>query len=257
MCLILFSYKNHLQYDLILASNRDEFRDRPTAQLDFWDDYPDVLAGRDLMSGGTWMGITRTGRFAALTNFRSMPMIKQNSPSRGNLVKDFLLGNMSASDYIQSIRTNAKSYSGFNLIVGNMSELFYFSNCKKNVLQIPSGLYGLCNNFLDVPWPKVEKGKQQLSKCLNNNSDPNIKQIFTLLSDSTCPETNQLPRTGVSLEWEKMLSPIFIDNPFYGTRSQSILTIKPSGYVSFYERTIHRDNIRKGDIRKRSFQISC
>jgi uncharacterized protein with NRDE domain len=257
MCLILFSYKNHSHYDLILASNRDEFRDRPTAQLDFWEDFPDVLAGRDLMNGGTWMGITRTGRFAALTNFRSLPMIKQNSPSRGDLVKDFLLGDMPASDYIQDVKSNANSYSGFNLIVGNMDALFYLSNCKKDFQQISSGLFGLSNNYLDVPWPKVTRGKQQLSKCLENNSELDIKQMFTLLSDTTCPETNQLPRTGVSLEWEKMLSPIFIDNPFYGTRSQSIIIIKTSGYVSFYERTIHRDNIRKGDIRKRSFQISC
>jgi uncharacterized protein with NRDE domain len=257
MCLILFSYKNHLHYDLILASNRDEFRDRPTAKLEFWEDFPDVLAGRDLMNGGTWMGITRTGRFAALTNFRSLPMIRQNSPSRGNLVKDFLLGNMSASEYIQEIRADAKSYSGFNLIVGNKEELFYYSNCKKGFQQIPPGLFGLCNNYLDVSWPKVKRGKQQLSKCLENDSEPDIKQIFTLLSDTTSAETNQLPRTGVSLEWEKLLSPIFIDNPFYGTRSQSILMIKTGGYVSFFERTIHRDNIRKGEIRKRSFQISC
>ena len=257
MCLILFSYKKQSNYDLILASNRDEFRDRPTAQLEFWEDFPEVLAGRDLINGGTWMGITRTGRFAALTNFRSLPMIKQESPSRGNLVKDFLVGNMSASDYIQELQAIAETYSGFNLIVGNMDELIYFSNCKKDSQIIPSGLFGLSNNYLDVPWPKVKRGKQQFSECLdNNNIEPDIKKIFTLLSDKFYPEIHQLPRTGVSIEWEQMLSPIFIDNPFYGTRSQSILTIKTSGYVSFYERTIHRDNIRKGKIRKRSFQIS-
>jgi uncharacterized protein with NRDE domain len=256
MCLILFSYKNYPHYDLILASNRDEFRDRPTSQLEFWDDFPDVLAGRDLMNGGTWMGITRTGRFAALTNFRSLPMIKQTSPSRGNLVKDFLIGNMSASAYINQLKPIANAFSGFNLIAGNMNELLYLSNCKKEYQIIPSGLFGLSNNFLDAPWPKVKRGKQLLSKCLKNDSEPDIKQIFTLLSDISYPDSHQLPRTGISMEWEQMLSPIFIDNPFYGTRSQSILTIKTSGYVSFYERTIHRDNIRKGEIRKRSFQIS-
>jgi uncharacterized protein with NRDE domain len=255
MCLILFSYKNHSQYDLILASNRDEFRDRATAKLEFWEDYPDVLAGRDLINGGTWMGITRTGRFAALTNFRSLPMIKQDSPSRGNLVKNFLVGHMSASDYIHELQTVAESYSGFNLIAGTMNELIYFSNCRKEEQTISSGLFGLSNNFFDVPWPKVQRGKQMLSKCLDHDNEIDIKQIFTLLSDTFYPEIHQLPRTGISMEWEQMLSPIFIDNPFYGTRSQSILTIKQSGYVSFYERTIHRDNIRKGAIRKRSFQI--
>jgi len=256
MCLILFSYKNHSNYDLILASNRDEFRDRPTAQLEFWEDYPAVLAGRDLMNGGTWMGITLTGRFAALTNFRSLPMIKQDSPSRGNLVKDFLLGNMPALDYINELKPTAKNYSGFNLLAGTMDELFYFTNCKDDVQRIPSGLFGLSNNFFDVSWPKVKRGKQKLSKCLDTVTEPDIKQIFTLLSDKTCPEIDQLPRTGISMEWEQMLSPIFIDNPFYGTRSQSILMIKTDGSVSFYERTIYRDNIRKGKIRKRSFQIS-
>jgi uncharacterized protein with NRDE domain len=256
MCLILFSYKNHSDYDLILASNRDEFRDRPTAKLEFWEDFPDVLAGRDLINGGTWMGITRTGRFAALTNFRSLPMIKQDSPSRGNLVKDFLCGNMSASDYIQKLKPIAASYSGFNLIFGNMDALFYFSNCSQEIQTISSGLFGLSNNFLNVPWPKVERGKHLFSECMEKDSEPDIKQIFTLLSDQSYPERHQLPRTGISMEWEQMLSPIFIDNSFYGTRSQSILSIKKNGYISFYERTIHADNIRKGSIRKRSFQIS-
>jgi uncharacterized protein with NRDE domain len=256
MCLILFSYKNHSNYDLILVSNRDEFRDRPTAPLEFWEDFPDVLAGRDLVNGGTWMGITRTGRFAALTNFRSLPMIKQDSPSRGHLVKDFLVGDMSAMDYIQKLKPTAKTYSGFNLLVGNMDELFYFSNCKNDIQTLPSGLFGLSNNFLDVPWPKVKRGKQEFSKCLEHKTEPDIKQFLTIMSDKNYPEIHQLPRTGISMEWEQMLSPIFIDNPFYGTRSQSILIIKTSGSVSFYERTIHRDNIRKGKIRKRSFQIS-
>jgi len=256
MCLILFSYKNHPEYDLILASNRDEFRDRPTAPLDFWEDYPDILAGKDLMNGGTWMGITRTGRFAALTNFRSLPMIKQDSPSRGNLVKNFLIGNMSPPAYIQDLKGIAESYSGFNLILGTMNELLYFSNCKKEYQPLTPGIFGLCNNFLDVRWPKVKRGKQLFSKCLENEKELNIKQIFKLLTDKNYPEINQLPQTGISIEWEQMLSPIFIDNPFYGTRSQSVLSIKTSGYVSFYERTIHRDNIKKGVIRKRSFQIS-
>jgi len=255
MCLILFSYKNHSHYDLILASNRDEFRDRPTAPLEFWEDDPDVLAGRDLMNGGTWMGITRTGRFAALTNFRSIPMIKQDSPSRGYLVKNFLVGKMSASDYIDELQTTAEIYSGFNLIIGTIKELIYFSNCKKEAQPIASGMFGLSNNFLDVSWPKVKRGKHLLSECLDCTEDLDIKQIFTLLSDTSIPKDHHLPRTGISMEWEQMLSPIFIDNSFYGTRSQSILTINKSGYVSFYERTIHRDNIRKGAIRKRSFQI--
>ena len=256
MCLILFCYKNHTKYDFILASNRDEFRDRPTAVLEFWEDYPSVLAGKDLVNGGTWMGITRTGRFAALTNFRSPVMIKSDSPSRGQLVKNFLISDMSPTDYLQSIEHHADQFSGFNLMVGDMNQLLYLSNCKKDIHKISPGIYGLSNNFLNVSWPKVDRGKHLFSKCIPDNTDPDIKQILALLSDQLYPDENLLPETGISREWEKMLSPIFIDNPFYGTRSQSILMISTTGHVSFYERTIHRDNVRKGEIRKRSFQIS-
>ncbi|MBF0450742.1 MAG: NRDE family protein [Candidatus Magnetomorum sp.] len=255
MCLILFSYKNHPLYDLILVSNRDEFRDRPTEALNFWEDAPSVLAGRDLQNGGTWMGITRTGRFAAITNFRSFAVIKENSPSRGQLVKDYLLGKDSPLAYIEKIKPVASTYSGFNLLMGDMNQLFYFSNCKTDHEAVTSGLYGLSNNFLNVPWPKVKKGKQSLADILKQDSPLEIKPFFMLLSDKSHPNDSLLPKTGVSLEWERLLSPVFIADPFYGTRSQSVLLISQKGQVDFYERTIHRDNCRKGSICKRSFQI--
>ncbi|KPA11568.1 protein containing DUF833 [Candidatus Magnetomorum sp. HK-1] len=255
MCLILFSYKNHPTYDLVIAANRDEFRDRPSAKIDYWEDAPSVLAGRDLQNGGTWMGITRSGRFAGITNFRSLAAIKEDSPSRGHLVKDFLTGNDSPLDYLKQIEAEASNYSGFNLLVGDMEQLYYFSNCKKGYEKITTGIHGLSNNFLDVPWPKLEKGTQHLKNILENNLQPEIKPFFKLLTDTSQPEDSRLPRTGISLEWERMLAPIFINNSFYGTRSQSVLFITKDRRVVFYERTIHRDNCRKGSIRKQSFQI--
>jgi len=255
MCLILFSYKNHPTYDLIIASNRDEFRDRSTEVLDFWPDNPSILAGRDLQNGGTWLGITRNGRFAAITNFRSLSVIKENSPSRGHLVKDYLMGCDSPLAYIEKIEKEASKYSGFNLLVGDNNHLYYISNCKAGYEEISPGCYGLSNSFLDAPWPKIEKGKQAFEEAIQDDNLLEIKPFFVLLSDKSFPEESLLPRTGVSLEWEKMLSPIFITNPFYGTRSQAVLLVTRNGHVDFYERTIHRENCRKGSIRKRSFHI--
>jgi len=255
MCLILFSYKNHPTFDLVMAANRDEFRDRPTEKLGYWDDAPSVLAGRDLQNGGTWMGITRDGRFAAITNFRNLSTIKEDSPSRGYLVKDYLLGNDSPLDYIEKINTVASTYSGFNLLLGDMKNFYYFSNCKKGHEEITPGFHGLSNNFLNTPWPKVEKGKKGFKKILLNSLQPEIKPFFILLSNPSQPEDGELPRTGVSLEWERMLGPIFINNSFYGTLSQSLLFITKDRHVIFYERTIHRDNYKKGSVQKHSFKI--
>jgi len=255
MCIILFSYKNHETYDLILAANRDEFRDRPTQALTYWPDSPHVLAGRDLLNNGTWMGISKTGRFAALTNFRRPSAMKMNSPSRGALVKDFLVENIPVMDYLESIQSVAKDYSGFNLIVGDMKQLYYVSNCKDGVQQISPGLHGLSNSFINTPWPKVETGKQKLDSCLSVDHEPDIKKIFQILSDDTRAADEQLPNTGVGLEWERLMSPIFISDSFYGTCSQSIILISKNGHVTFYEQTIHRDSNHKGSVRKYSFQV--
>lgn len=237
MCLILFAYQHHPRYRLILAANRDEFYARPTAPLGFWTDHPQVLAGRDLEQQGTWLGVTRGGRLAAITNYRDPQAIKPSAPSRGHLVSDFLKGSMPPADYLQFISASAERYSGFNLLVGDPSEMFYFSNHGSGMRRLESGLYGLSNGLLDAPWPKVAQGKQVMATLAGKGGEPSTEKLFDLLQTQTLAPDEALPRTGVDLEWERALSPIFITSPAYGTRCSSVLLIDTASAVHFSERT--------------------
>jgi uncharacterized protein with NRDE domain len=237
MCLILFAYQIHPHYRLVLGANRDEFYARPTAPLDFWPDHPEVLAGRDLEQNGTWMGITRSGRLAAVTNYREPRIMKTGAPSRGHLVADFLLGRMPPDAYMRHIAARADQYNGFNLIVGDSVNLVYFSNRGKEVHALGPGIYGLSNHLLDTAWPKVALGKQRLGMHVNRAPEISPDSILTLLQDQTPGAEEDLPSTGVNLAWEKALSPIFIASPDYGTRSSSVLMIDAEGRIRFTERT--------------------
>ena len=237
MCLILFLYEKHPDYRLILAANRDEFYDRPTSPLALWDDAPDVLAGRDLKGTGTWLGITKNGRIAAITNFREPDLFKTNAPSRGLLVSDYLTGTRAPKTYLKHIKAIGQRYNGFNLILGDVSGLYYYSNKADKIKELKPGLYGLSNHLLDTPWPKVEKGKAGLKKILTGKKQINTEEIFSLLSDRTFAPDNRLPDTGIDLDWERMLSPLFIKSDIYGTRSSSIVLIDGSHEASLIERS--------------------
>ncbi len=235
MCLLLFAWKAHPYYPLILAANRDEFYERPSAAAGFWEDAPDILAGRDLKEGGTWLGITRSGRLAALTNYRDPASLKKNAPSRGRLVSGYLLGKEKAETYLNRIASEAFRYNGFSLLAGDLSDLFYFSN-RGTQTRLAPGIYGLSNSLLDVPWPKVALGKKKLGDLLDKKVRPTTGAIFKLLSDRAIPPDDQLPGTGVGLEWERILSPLFIQSPFYGTRSSTVLLVDREGKTTFSER---------------------
>jgi uncharacterized protein with NRDE domain len=238
MCLILFAWKIHENFPLILIANRDEFYERPTAPAAFWDDAPEILAGRDLQEGGTWLGITRGGSLAALTNYRDPASLKTNAPSRGNLVSDYLRDPETPERYLGRIRPMAARYNGFNLLVGNESELFCFSN--RNGLQTPTpGIHGMSNHLLDTPWPKVERGKQALGKLIRGMNEPSPEALLDLLADRSRPPDDRLPVTGVGLEWERVLSPLFIESQDYGTRSSTVLIIDREGCVTFVERVFN------------------
>jgi uncharacterized protein with NRDE domain len=238
MCLILFSYKPSKQYSLVLAANRDEYYERPSSPAAFWTDAPKVLAGRDLEGGGTWMGVTRSGRFAALTNYRDPASFRKGAPSRGLLVKNFLAGMDSPAVYMKFLKAHADKYNGFCLIFGDPSQVYYFSNRSKDAVALSPGLYGLSNRFLDTPWPKVEKGKAALARLISNKQLP-FEDVFSLLADQTRVKDENLPDTGVELTWERILSSIFITSPVYGTRSSILLTIDRKGHVTFIERTFN------------------
>src|SRR5690606_7569505 len=155
MCLIFFSLNQHPEYKLIIAANRDEFYSRRTAPAQFWQDHQDVLAGRDLEAMGTWLGITKQGKFSMLTNYRDLTNVNLNAPSRGKLVSDYLIEPVSASAYINKIAQHGALYNGFNLVVGSPDELYYYSNHAAGVNRLTEGFYGISNNLLDTPWPKV------------------------------------------------------------------------------------------------------
>lgn len=237
MCLILFSYKLHADYRLILAANRDEFYSRPTASLDYWEDHPDVLAGRDLKGNGTWLGTTRSGRLAAITNYRESAAHMQNAPSRGILIRDFLTGNASPERYLKAVSKKSEAYNGFNLIAGDLSGLYYYSNRASRIRRLRPGLYGISNHLLDTAWPKIQRGKGLLQGQLSGREKIDIKKIWGILTDRSLPADKALPDTGVGLQWERILAPLFISSPDYGTRSSSIVLMEYSGQVTFMERT--------------------
>lgn len=239
MCLILLALDTHPDYSLVLAANRDEFYDRPTASAAFWGEAPAVLAGRDLRAGGTWLGIDRRGRLAAVTNYRQGQREPEAPRSRGRLVSDYLTGAADGRAYLAGIEREAALYNGFNLIAGDARTLLYLSNREGTVRELGPGVYGLSNHLLDSPWPKVTAGKSGLSALLSGGGSGGelLPGLFALLSDHRQAADELLPRTGVRPEWERLLSSAFIATPEYGTRSSTVVLVGREGRVVFAERS--------------------
>lgn len=237
MCLILIAFDSHPDYRLIVAANRDEFYDRPTATAAIWPDAPEVLGGRDLEAGGTWLGIDRRGRFAAVTNYRQGQREPAAPRSRGLLVSDFLTGRADARAHLERVEREAALYNGFNLIAGDAGELRYFSNREGRARTLAPGVYGLSNHLLDTPWPKVTGPKSALTALLRRGASELIPSLFALLADRNQAADHLLPRTGVSQEWERLLSAACIASSDYGTRSSTVLLVGRDGGVVFVEHT--------------------
>jgi uncharacterized protein with NRDE domain len=237
MCLALIALDCHPQYSLIIAANRDEFYDRPTTPAEFWADAPSVLAGRDLKAGGTWLGIDRRGRLAAVTNVRQGERELPAPRSRGRLVSDFLRANIRALRYMEQVQSEADLYNGFNLIVVDAGGLFYYSNREGPARSLSPGVYGLSNHLLDTPWPKVATTKAAFGALLHGGASELIRDLFALLADRSRPGDGLLPSTGVSMEWERLLSSAFIASEDYGTRSSTVVLEGRDGTVVFVERS--------------------
>jgi uncharacterized protein with NRDE domain len=257
MCLILFAYDAHPEYRLVLAANRDEFYERPTAPAAPWEDDPRVVAGRDLRGGGTWMGITREGRWSALTNFRDPRDFDRPAPSRGHLVADFLRGEAAPEAYLASLRPRAGEYNGFNLLVGDPDSAWWFSNRGGGPGErLSPGVHGLSNHLLDTPWPKVERGRRALGRLLEEADALEPDLLLELLLDRTFAADHELPDTGVGRERERMLSSLFIVSPDYGTRSSSALLIDRAGRGLLVERTYERGGPQWSE-RRHEFHFEC
>ena len=238
MCLIVIGYNYHPDYKLIFAANRDEFYQRPSSPADFWKDEPSLLAGKDLKEGGTWCGITKNGRFAAVTNYRNTKSIKKDALSRGKIVTDFLLGTSSPEFYFKGLKDSADLYNGYGLIFGDASGLFFFSNRAKELIKIEAGIHGLSNHLLDTPWFKVTMGKDLFKKAIEKK-DNFVDNLFLMLSDKTLsPEENELPDTGLTKEVERSISSIFVETPDYGTRSSTVILIDKNDKVTLVEKSL-------------------
>ncbi|MBW1775369.1 MAG: NRDE family protein [Deltaproteobacteria bacterium] len=242
MCLLLLALHPRPGCKLLLAANRDEYYDRPTAPAEFWKEAPDLLAGKDLRAGGTWLGITRTGRIAAITNFRDPLAIKEHAPSRGGLVTRFLMGDESPGAFIDILAREGIVYNGYNLVLGAQGKFFWYSNRGKGAHALTSGYYGLSNHLLDTPWPKVAWSKKTFTALFSQADAPSTESLFHMLGNRRVATDDSLPDTGVGLEWERILSPVFIASPAYGTRSSTILFIDEENRVTFLERTYHPEN---------------
>lgn len=253
MCLILFSYRLHPEFPLVLAANRDEFYTRPTRPAQFWDEYPDLLAGQDLEQGGTWLGVTRRGRLAAITNIRNPAVTKTFAKSRGELTREFLTGEEPPGDYLKKIMTSREQYNGFNLIAGTIGNLYYLSSHSTTPRQLAPGLYGLSNAQLDTPWPKVQTGKAALAQIISTTS-PSVEAIMALLTDSRQAPDHELPDTGVGLSMERALSSRFITAQNYGTRACTLILINRQGRTLFHEQSYSSAGLISA-TRKEQFMI--
>jgi uncharacterized protein with NRDE domain len=237
MCLLVLAWRAHPRYRLIVAANRDEYHERPTAPLARWPEPNDILAGQDLRAGGTWCALDRRHRFGAVTNFRELQRPRRSAPSRGGLVPAYLGQNDPPEGFLGGLETDAPGYSGLNLLIGDTDQLWYASNrLDRFARPLPAGVYGLSNEFLDTPWPKLRRVRHRFEAWLGTPATDHVADLFTLLADRT-PALEGPPQTGLSPEWEKTLSAPFVVHPTYGTRCSTVLLLEPTGRAVMAERS--------------------
>lgn len=249
MCLLIISWQEFPTSPLIFASNRDEFHQRKTLPLHYWHDASDILAGRDMKAFGTWAGVSRTGRFAALTNIRHPQASRIGTQSRGQLVSEFLDSTVAPETYIKHLQNKAESFGGFNLLVGDKTQLGYVNNLSKECRLLQPGRYGLSNAILDTPWPKLESAKEYLEQWLTQSADKKtIETLAGILNNRMKAPDAQLPDTGVSAEWEKLLSSQFIVSEQYGTRASTGWLVDQHGRLTVKELSFDAKGTQIGSV---------
>jgi uncharacterized protein with NRDE domain len=235
LCLVALAWKAREDLPLVVAANRDEWRERPAKPAHWWPDHPDLLAGRDLQAGGTWMGVTRSGRFAAVTNFRDPSDKRTDVKSRGGLVSEFLLGDGPSDRFLAALASHVRDYNGFNLILGDGDSLWYFGSREGEARAIEPGVHALSNHLLNEPWPKVVRARAAMSLALRD-PDPSAR-LFEMLSDRSGAPDGELPDTGVGVAWERRLASPLITGNDYGTRCSTVAIFARDGLIRFEERT--------------------
>jgi uncharacterized protein with NRDE domain len=244
MCLVVFAWKSHPEYQLILAANRDELHRRPSQALHRWPDNPDVLAGRDLQAGGTWLATNRNSRFATVTNYREHAKSAGGLPSRGALVTAFVTGTSSAGSFAESIDGNA--YAGFSLLTSDGDDLYYVSNRGDPATRLAPGIYGLSNASLDTPWPKVLRSRDALNDLIDADTI-NTTSLFRLMADRSCASIADVETDHLPFKLARALTAPFIVSPDYGTRCSTALLWSNKGYVELSERRFDANGIANGE----------
>ncbi|ARP76292.1 hypothetical protein CAL11_09115 [Bordetella genomosp. 6] len=246
MCLAVLALHALPGLPVLIAANRDEFHARPTAEAARWPGSPALYAGRDLLAGGTWMGVSDQGRYAVVTNFRDPGNIQPDAPSRGALVEAFLRGEASAQEYLHDIHARGARYNGFNLIVGDAGGAWYCSNRDGAPRRLADGVYALSNHLLDTPWPKLARTKAAFERIIAATPQPDLPALYAALADPTPAADHELPATGLALERERLLSSPFIVSPDYGTRSACVLALHDDGRGELHERRFRPDGAIAG-----------
>jgi uncharacterized protein with NRDE domain len=246
MCLILIAWRTDAKYPCVIAANRDELHSRPTAAAQWWLSQPPILAGKDLEAGGTWLGITRSGRFAALTNYRDPEHRREGMPSRGMLVNAILSSNDAVEHSLGYLREVGGRYNGFNLIFSDGERLAIHESVVGAGRVLGPGIYGLSNHLLDTPWPKVRTAKSRLAAVLADLENPDA--ALALLRDDEPASDDELPRTGIALPWERLLSSAFVRAPDYGTRCSTLVRIDRERRASFDEWTWNPSGAQIGTV---------
>lgn len=250
MCTLAFAYKIHPNYPFVFIGNRDEFFSRPSKPAHLWST---VISGIDLEKGGTWTGITTSGRMAFITNYRDFSLHKVGASSRGELTKRFLEGFEEPLDYARMLQHKKEAYNPYNIVIGTMEELFYYSNVKDQVIPLTPGIYGLSNAFLDTPWPKVNKFKSALKQMLDSGNIE-IRKLFDVLEDASVADDAELPNTGIEYTLEKALSAPYVEMATYGTRFETIIVIRHDSKAVLYEKS--RDELGVWHYNEIPFEIN-
>ena len=249
MCLILFAWQQHRQYPLIAIANRDEYYARPSRDAHWWQD-ADVFAGRDLEAGGTWLGVNRRGHFAAVTNVREPGGMQPGKRSRGELTRNYLAASDSAEAYLQQLSAQDQDYAGFNLLLSDDRGLWFYSNREQQIRRIESGVYGVSNGQFDEPWPKLKSGRAELLAMLDGEIEHH--RLMAILTDQNIAADHELPKTGIELDVERLLSSRFIRSAGYGTRACSVVTIDREQHIEFSEQNFI-DAQQRGSLQHETF----
>ena len=246
MCLVVFAWKMHPEYRLVLAANRDEFHKRPAQELHWWPDYPDILAGRDLQAGGTWLAVSKPGRFATVTNYREQLSPRPGLRSRGEIITNFVSSEAPVGKFVASLESD--DYAGFSLLAADRDELWYVSNRGDAAVRLAPGVYGLSNASLDTPWTKLVRTRNAL-RNLTESGEVDETTLLRIMADRTPASSADVEAGNLPFVLAKALTAPHIVSAEYGTRCSTALTWSEQEKISVCERRFDVAGTASGDSR--------